>query len=303
MTKKLGILLGMVLIGITFIAAGCGSKQEAAKPAQTPASNSVLRIGAIPAEDAQKQRESYAAMVSYLEKKTGMKAELFVATDYSGVIEAMRSGKLDIALYGPFSYILAADKANAEAFAVEIRKGSGVSYKSLITTHPESGINNLEDLKGRTFSFVDPASTSGNLIPRSYFQKRNIDPDKDFKSVVYSGGHDASALAVKNRKVDAGAFDDITYSNMKEQGLITDKDIKIIFASDPIPGSLWAWRKDLPDDLKAKIKEAFLNVAKEEPAALSAYGGKVEGYAETSDEKYNVIRETAKILNLDLTKK
>lgn len=158
-------------------------------------------------------------------------------------------------------------------------------------------------MKGRTFSFVDPASTSGNLIPRSNFQKRNIDPDKDFKSVVYSGGHDASALAVKNRKVDAGVFDDITYNNMKEQGLITDQDIKIIFASDPIPGSPWAWRKDLPDDLKAKIKEAFLNVAKEDPAALSAYGGKVEGYAETSDDKYNVIRETAKILNLDLTKK
>lgn len=303
MTKRLGILLGMVLISITFLAAGCGSKQEAAKAAQPPAQNSVLRIGAIPAEDAQKQRDSYAPLVSYLEKKTGMKAELFVATDYSGVIEAMRSGKLDIALYGPFSYILATDKANAEAFVVEIRKGSGTSYKSLITTHPESGINNLEDLKGRTFSFVDPASTSGNLIPRSNLKKRNIDPDTDFKSVVYSGGHDASALAVKNRKVDAGAFDDITYNNMKEKGLITDKDIKIIFESDPIPGSLWAWRKDLPDDLKVKIKEAFLSVAKEEPAALSAYGGKVEGYAETSDDKYNVIRETARILNLDLTKK
>lgn len=148
MIKKFGVLLGMLLIGIAFLAAGCGSKQEAAKPAQTPALNSVLRIGAIPAEDAQKQRESYAPLVSYLEKKTGLKAELFVATDYSGVIEAMRSGKLDIALFGPFSYILAADKADAEAFVVEIRKGSGTSYKSLITTH-------LEDLS-RMFNPVIP---------------------------------------------------------------------------------------------------------------------------------------------------
>lgn len=302
MTKKLVVLLGMMLIAVTFLAAGCGGKQEAANPAQAPASETVLRIGAIPAEDAQKQRDAYAPLVSYLEKKTGMKAELFVATDYSGVIEAMRSGKLDIALYGPFSYILAADKANCEAFVVEVRKGSGTSYKSLITTHPDSGINTLADLKGRTFSFVDPASTSGNLIPRSYFQKNNIDPDKDFKSVVYSGGHDASALAVKNRKVDAGAFDDITYNNMKEQGLISDQDIKIVFSSDPIPGSVWGWRKDLSADLKAKIKEAFLKVAEENPDALSAYGGKVEGYVETTDDKYDVIRDTAQILNLDLSK-
>jgi len=90
---------------------------------------------------------------------------------------------------------------------------------------------------------------------------------------------------------------------MKEKGLLTDKDVKIIFESDPIPGSCWTYKKDLPADLKTKLKEAFLNVAKEDPAALGAYGGAVLGYEQTTDDKYNVIRETAKILNLDLTKK
>lgn len=298
--KKIGLLLGAAVLMAALIVAGCGGKKDSSQPND---GNKVLRIGAIPAEDAQKTREAYAAMVKYLENKTGMKGELFVATDYSGAIEAMRSGKLDIAVFGPFSYVLAAEKANAEAFAVEIRKGTGTTYKSLIGTHPESGINSLADLKGRTFSFVDPASTSGNLMPRYYFKKNNIDPDKEFKGVTYAGGHDACLLAIKNRKVDAGAFDDVSFNNMKNKGLVSDKDIKVVFQSDPIPGSPWAWRKDLPSDLKAKVKDAFLNMAKEDPNALGAIGGKVEGYAETTDDKYNIIRETAKVLNLDLAKR
>jgi phosphonate transport system substrate-binding protein len=301
--SRAAILVGIAILALAAALAGCGG--EAAKPAAPAAQElKVLRVGAIPAEDAQKTRENYKSLANYLQKKTGLPVEIFVATDYSGVIEAMRAGKLDIAMFGPFSYVLAADKAGAEAFAVENRKGSGTSYQSIVVTHPDSGISSLADIKGRTYAFVDPASTSGNLIPRSFYKKNNLDPDKDFKSVVYAGGHDAAALAVKNRKVDAASMDDITFNNMKEKGLLNpDKDIKIIFKSDPIPGSPWAWRKDLPAELKTKIKDAFMNVAKEDQAALSAYGGKVEGYADTKDANYNVIRETAKILNLDLNKK
>jgi len=298
--SKTGIIIWVVLAVLSLAFSGCSSSQQnTAKPQEMK----VLRVGAIPAEDSQKTREAYKPLTTYLEKKTGMQVELFVATDYSGVVEAMRSGKLDLAYFGPFSYVLAADKANAEAFAVEIRKGSGTSYKSIVITSPDSGINKLEDVKGHTYAFVDPASTSGNLIPRSFYKKNNIDPDKDFKTVLYAGGHDAAALAVKNHKVDAASMDDITYGNMKEKNLISDQDIKVIYQSDPIPGSVWAWRKDLPDDLKGKLKAAFLNVAKEDPAGLNAYGGSVEGYAEAQDANYNVIRETAKILNLDLGKK
>lgn len=296
--KKVGLLLGVILMAASLLFAGCSGAQTASQQ-----QSKVLRVGAIPAEDAQKTRENYKPLTSYLEKKTGMQVELFVATDYSGVIEAMRSGKLDIALFGPFSYVLAADKAGAEAFAVEIRKGTGTSYHSLVVTHPDSGINKLEEVKGHTYAFVDPASTSGNLIPRSFYNKNNIDPDKEFKSLVYAGGHDAVGLAVKNRKIDAGSMDDVTYNTMKEKGVITDKDLKIIFKSEPIPGSPWAWRKDLPAELKEVIKQAYMNMAKEDPNALSAYGGKVEGYADTRDANYNIIRETAKVLNLDLSKK
>lgn len=300
--KNYGHLLALSLLLLVFLVAGCSSAKQSAAATPTPEMK-VLRVGAIPAEDAQKTRDAYKPLTDYLEKKTGMTVELFVATDYAGVVEAMRAKKLDLVMFGPFSYILAADKANAEAFVVENRKGTGTSYKSIIVANPDMGINNLEDLKGHSFAFVDPASTSGNLIPRSVFKNKGIDPEKDFKSVIYVGGHDAAELAVKNRKVDAAADDDITYNQMKAQGLINDKDVKIIYVSDPIPGSPWAWRKDLPDDLKAKLKEAFLNVAKDDSQALGTYSGSVIGYTETNDASYDVIRETAKILNLDLSKK
>jgi len=299
--KTYGFLITLSLLLMVLLVAGCSSANSStAKPTSEM---KVLRVGAIPAEDAQKTREAYKPLTDYLEKKTGLPVELFVATDYAGVVEAMRSKKLDIAMFGPFSYILAADKANAGAFVVETRKGTGNSYKSIIVANPNIGINSLEDLKGHSFAFVDPASTSGNLIPRSIFTSKAIDPEKDFKSVIYAGGHDAAELAVKNRKVDAAADDDITYNLMKAQGMLSDQDVKIIYTSEPIPGSPWAWRKDLPSELKDKLKEAFLNVAKDDPQALGAYGGAVEGYVETNDANYNVIRETAKILNLDLSVK
>lgn len=291
MIKKFGILLAAAALVIMMVA-GCSNKA-----ATTTTEQKVLKIGAIPDESEQKMRDGYKPLLDYLEKKTGMKTELFVATDYTGVIEAMHSKKIDLAYFGPLSYVLAADQAGAEAFCVENRKETGTSYHAVIVVNPASGIKSLQDLKGHTFAFVDPASTSGNLIPRAVFKKNNIDPDKDFKSTIYAGGHDAVELAVKNKKVDAGADDDITYNNMTSKGLITKNDSVVIFTSDPIPGSPWAYRKDLPDDMKSKIKDAFLGVAKEDPQALQTYAGSVLSYEPANDGTYSYVRDLSKLLN------
>ena len=294
-TKEL-VAAGLLLILGTFALAGCGSASGPVNVTQPQ----VLRVGATPAEDATRMREAYRPLIAHLEKKLGMKVELFVGSDYTATIEAMRAGKLDIALFGPFSYVLAAEKANAEVFAVE-KAGGVTTYRSIVVTRPDSDINTLQDLKGHTFAFVDPASTSGHLFPRAFLKKNGIDPEKDFKSMVFAGTHDAVEMSVKNRKVDAGADSNKTYSKMKKEGLISDQDIKIIYESDPIPSSPWTWRKDLSPELKARIKDAFLNMAKEAPEVLDSKRG-VEGYVTFSDAEYNVVREVAKILNLDLTK-
>ncbi|MCL6560141.1 MAG: phosphonate ABC transporter substrate-binding protein [Firmicutes bacterium] len=302
--SKFFILLATLAVSMLLVT-GCGGGKENERsnpPADKQnAEMKVLKMGLIPAEDQEEMMKRFGSTIAYLEKKLGIKVEPFMATDYSGVIEAMRSKKIDVAFFGPFSYVLAADVANAEAFAVGVRSNGKSTYQSIIVAHKDSGIKTLNDLRGKDFVFVDPASTSGNLFPRVMLKKAGIDPEKDFKSVTYAGGHDAVELAIKNRKVPAGADNDITYEKMVKEGLISPEENIIIAKSDPIPGSPIAWRKDLPEDLKQKIKQAFLNMHNEDPQALSGYG-EIIRYDEARDSDYNIIRETAKILNLDLKK-
>jgi phosphonate transport system substrate-binding protein len=237
---------------------------------------------------------------AYMEKKLGVKIEPFIATDYSGVVEAMRAGHLDVAWYGPFSYVLAAQEAGAEAFVLPVGKNTGKTYHSYFITRVDTGINTVLDIKGRTFTFGDPASTSGHLIPRYNLIKAGVDPDKDLKSVTFSGAHDATGLAVANGKVEAGAIWDGAYLRLIEKKMIDESKIKLIQKSDPIPEGPWAFRKDLPADLKQKMTQALLEIGTEAPEALK--NTTYVKFEAVADGDYNVIRETAKALHLDVKK-
>jgi len=266
------------------------------------AGTETLRIGVIPAENIYRTKEEYKGLIDHIKAKLGVDVELFTATDYTGVIEAMRNEKIDVAFFGPLSYVLATDKAHAEVIVKENRKKAGSMYQAYIVTYADSDIKTIQDLKGHSFSFVDPASTGGHLVPRLAMVKNGIDPEKDLKSVIYAGGHDASLLAVKNKKVDAGAIVNVSYNDMKSKGIFTEKDVRIIFESDPFPGCAWAVRGNLPNDLKINIQSVFLNLHKENPTALKGFAGKVLNYEKACDSDWDVIRDMAKILNLDLSK-
>jgi len=157
---KTAITFGLV-VSLFGLMAGCsaGSKNSQEQP-RKDAKPQVVRIGLIPAEDSQDMIKKFKPTIEYLEKKLGTKVEAFTATDYSGVIEAMRAKHIDIAFFGPFSYVLAADKANGEAFAVGVRDNGKSTYQSIIITHKDSGIKNLGDIKGKDFAFVDPAAAA-----------------------------------------------------------------------------------------------------------------------------------------------
>ena len=127
-----------------------------------------LRVGLIPSEDAQAMMRASQQVMEQLAAKTGMKVKPFVANDYNGVIEAMRSGKIDVAYFGPFSYVLASQLAQAEAFAIPVAKKSGKSsYQSLIISKKDKGLTSVAALQGKTFAFVDPSSASGHLFPKA----------------------------------------------------------------------------------------------------------------------------------------
>ncbi|WP_343724449.1 phosphonate ABC transporter substrate-binding protein [Herbaspirillum huttiense] len=256
-----------------------------------------LTVGLIPAEDSQAMLENSKAVIDSLQQQLGIPVKPFIATDYNGIIEALRSRKLDVAYLGPFSYVLASSVANVEAFAVAETKKSGRSfYKSLIITRKESGLQSLEQLKGRTMAFVDPSSASGHLFPSAGLQKLNIDPNKYFSRVIFSGSHDASILAVANKKVDAAAVADRILAAAVAKGVVQQSELNVVWTSPDIPESPMVWRKDLDPALKQKIAAAFANIKD----VKWGDQGVLNGFVPTTDGAYDVVRETAKILNLDL---
>lgn len=260
-------------------------------------SQQVLTVGLIPSEDSRAMIANSQKMMDMLSNALGMSVKPFVAADYNGAIEALRSKRLDVAYLGPFSYVLGASIADIEAFAVAETKKAGRSYYySQIVAHKDSGIKTVADLKGKTFAFVDPTSTSGHLFPKAGLIKAGFNPDKDFGRVIFSGSHDSSAIAVQNKKVDAAAIADRILDAAIAKGLAKREDLVQVWRSDPIPESPTVWRRDLPADLKARIQAAFLQV-KDIPWSDQ---GLLNGFHPTNDAAYNIIRETAKILNLDL---
>ncbi len=269
-----------------------------------------LNMGIIPAEDPKAMMEQYKPMKEWLEKQIGSCIEYFTATDYSGVVEAMRSKKVDFAWFGPFSYVMAKERAGAEAFAVGVDPTGKTTYRSLILATPEVaqklGITSplvgeegmkilaqkLSNFKKQFhIIFVDPASTSGYAVPRYYMHIAGID-EKAFKKVGFISTHDAAELAVAKKIVDMAADSDITYEKMVSQGKISKETNVILWKSPELPGSPWAYRKDLSEDLK-KLREAFYKLPKD----IAAGYGNIVGYRPVSDKDYTIIAEVKKVID------
>jgi len=157
----------------------------------------------------------------------------------------------------------------------------------LILTQPGSPIGSLDDLKGHTFAFVDPASTSGGLLPKLVLDRAGIDPDADFSATYYSGTHQASLIAVLEDKVDAAAIADEVYDLAIQREEIKDGDLKIVYKSDPVPGSPFVIRTNLPEDLQERLRSAILGLADVEFGKLCT----IERMDPATDADYAIIRE------------
>jgi phosphonate transport system substrate-binding protein len=238
------------------------------------------------------------ALLDHLHNSLQLEVKPFVATDYNGVIEALRAKKLDVAFLGPFSYVLANAVADVEAFAVPETEKQGSTYHSIIIARKDRNIGSLKDLAGKTFAFVDPSSTSGHLFPKAALIKAGYDPDRYFSRVIFSGGHDASVIAVQNGKVDAAAVADALFDTALKRGALKKEDVVIVWTSGPIPGAPLVYRRDLPEELKVKLRTAMSQSHDMQWGPTNV----IKRWQPTNDAAYDIVRDTAKLLNLDLKK-
>lgn len=253
-------------------------------------------MGLVPAENNEEMLAKFEPMRAHLEKKLGQKVKVILATDYSGVIEAMRKKRVDIAWFGALSYYLAEREAGAEAFAVGIGSSGKPTYWSYLLVPADSPAKSLTDLRGKAAAFVDPASGSGGLGPTYMVRKASgMMPEQFFGKFTWAGTHDASIMAVKNGTVDVAAAADATYERMLKAGLINNDTLRIV-ARLELPGPPLTYRKDLPVALKKKIQDAIVN-AHNEGVKVSGFGTVVR-YDAITPADYQPVRDMVAELGL-----
>lgn len=235
--------------------------------------------------DKEKNDATYKPLADYLARQLGREVKLRTVDSWEGLAKSLASGETDMALIGPWGYVLANHQAGAQAVATILYQGKP-EYFAIMVTNPRSGINKIDDMKGKTFAFGDKGSTSGYLIPNHEFMMRGIDPEKFFSKVIYTK-HQAIETQVTRGELDAGADYNRNRDAMIEQGLIKAADSHIIWTSAPLPNDALALSKELAKDkvFTAKLVaalEAVGDALKTQPNLLpSNYTGFV-----AKDNKY-----------------
>jgi phosphonate transport system substrate-binding protein len=231
-----------------------------------------------------------------MSKQTGLKVNGFFATDYTGIIEAQRFNKIQVAWYGNKSAIEAVDRAQGEVFAQFIDLHGTPGYYSYMIVHRDSPINNLDDLfrnsKNLTFGAGDPQSTSGTLVPGFYvFAQRGIEAKDAFK-VVRPASHGINLLAVLNKQVDVATNNSEELDKLQLKDPEKRKDVKIIWTSPLIPRDPLVWRKDLPEETKARIKNFIVGYGKDQREKDILKGmQQIAGFRESSNAQLIPIRQ------------
>ncbi len=258
MVKK-GVLLSFLLLFVCTVGLfATGQKEKALGSEDNP-----IVWSFVPSGEMERVATGAQAVADLLHKKTGLYFKTNVATEYAGVIEAMRSNPptAQMASLATFSYVLAHELGCADAALVSIRYGSP-TYNGQIITQANSGIHTLKDLKGRTFARPDPLSTSGWIIPMLMMKAAGLDPQKDLARIVDAGSHDSVVAAVYKGEVDAGAtYVDARTRIEKDHPDVMEK-IVVIKVTPAIPNDGVQFIPSMPKDLKEKIINALLEISK-----------------------------------------
>ena len=223
----------------------------------------VFKMTAIPDESPTELARKAAPLVKYLEQQLGMKVEFTPVSDYAAAVEALVNKQVDMAWYGGFTFVQANIRSGGKVIPLVQREEDEKFRSVFITSDP--GIKTLADLKGKTVSFGSQSSTSGHLMPRSVLLQANIDPDKDFKRVAYSGAHDATIAAVAAGKVDAGALNISVWDKFVADKKVDPSKVRVIFTTAPYFDYNWTVHADMPAAQREKLTKAFLSLSAATP--------------------------------------
>lgn len=305
-------------VAITAVALALGIAAWTPQPA---AGQTSLVLAFVPSLDATRVLATGSTLARMLEVATGYRVRAEVPTSYAATIEAMCAGRVDVGFLATFAYVLANQRCGVDGRLVSIRQNKPY-YVAQILYRADLNVKSLQDLRGKKFAFVDPASTSGYLFPAALLKKNGIDPDRFFSQVVFAGGHDKVVLAIYTGSVDAGATfgdPDNPVFEARERVVRQYPDVrekvKVLMYTDPIPNDTVSFRRDLADEVKEKVTKAMFRIAQTPPGKETIFAlYQHEGYADLSalqttyklsklksfDEYFNTVRDAAKLLGLNL---
>jgi phosphonate transport system substrate-binding protein len=259
-----------------------------------------LTLVLTPSRDPTALQEAGGAFARTISQLSGVPVRAIVASDYAGVVEALRSRRVELAFVHPVGYVLANREAGCQILVRDIWQGK-TAYTARFYVRTDRGIRRVEDLRGKTVAFVDPASSSGYIYPMVLLIKQGLVRDRDpksfFKEALFSGTHEAALQAVLHGRVDAAAsFDKAPELHLKDPALIAQ--LGFVGETPEIPEAGICARPGVPADTLARIKRALLSIKGPEHAALLKQIYDIDGFIEASDRDYEPVRDAMALMNL-----
>jgi phosphonate transport system substrate-binding protein len=253
-----------------------------------------LRISAIPDEAPTELQRKFKPLGDYLEKETGHKIQFTPVSDYAAVVEGLVAKKIDMAWLGGFTFVQAKLRSHGAALPI-VQRAEDENFTSKFIVPADSPARTLADLKGKTFAFGSPASTSGHLMPRYFLLKAGIDPDRDFRNIAFSGAHDATVAFVASGKAEAGVLNASVMDKLIEKGDANARRVRVIATTPPYYDYNWTVRPGLDPALTKKLTDAFLKLDPANPAHKELMDlQRASKFVPTRTSNYDGIEQAAK---------
>jgi phosphonate transport system substrate-binding protein len=299
--RKLVRVMSGVACAIVLALGWTSVSTNVAYAAATCENPKALTFAMAPAEETIAELNLYKPITDRMAKLTGKKIQFFMPTSYAAVVEGLLSKFVDVAVLGPYTYVIANSRdPNVEVFATYAKKPGhmqeeGPGYRAALISKKGSKFITIESLKGSILGLTDPGSTSGNLMPRVVFsQVIGMDLEKYFGKVAYTGSHELSTVAVVQGKVDSAFVATHRFDNVVSKGEATLEGVNILWQSDPIPQDPFVYRSTLCDDIKKKIAETFLNLKGQPGSQKFLDNVKSNKFVPMSSKDYDIIRALKK---------